>query len=113
MTNKNTISRERRHRRVRSKISGTEQTPRISVYRSNASIFVQAIDDTNNKTVASVSDKKLKGTKSEKSLEVGKALAETLLKMKIEKGVFDRGGFKYHGRVAKVAEGLRSANFKI
>ncbi len=110
---KQSISRERRHKRVRSKISGNVETPRISVYRSNAFIFVQAIDDVNGKTLASVSDKKMKGTKSENAMQSGKALAETLLKMKIEKGVFDRGGYKYHGRVAKVAEGLRSANFKI
>jgi large subunit ribosomal protein L18 len=113
MTNKNTISRERRHRRVRSKISGTANAPRISVYRSNSSIFVQAIDDVNAKTIASVSTNNLKGKKTEKAEEAGKTLAETLKKMKVETGVFDRGGYKYHGRVAKVAEGLRSAGFKI
>jgi large subunit ribosomal protein L18 len=113
MTKQNKINRERRHKRVRSKISGTSETPRISVYRSNAFIFVQAIDDVAGKTLASVSDKKLKGKKTEKAMEAGKTLATILLKAGIEKGLFDRGGYIYHGRVAKVAEGLRSANFKI
>jgi large subunit ribosomal protein L18 len=113
MTKQYKISRERRHKRVRAKISGTVETPRISVYRSNAFIFVQAIDDVNGKTLASVSDKKMKGTKTEKAMESGKVLALALQKAGIEKGLFDRGGYKYHGRVAKVAEGLRSANFKI
>lgn len=105
--------RLRRHARVRSKISGTAEMPRISVYRSNAHIYVQAIDDRTNKTIVGMSDKTLKGTKSERALELGKKIAETIMKSGIKSALFDRGGYKYHGRVQSVANGLREAGLKI
>lgn len=105
--------RIRRHGRVRSKISGTATLPRVSVYRSNINMFVQVIDDTANKTLIGISTKGLKGTKSERSLELGKKIGAELLKMGIKSALFDRGGYKYHGRVSNVATGLREAGLKI
>lgn len=105
--------RLRRHARVRAKISGTSELPRVSVYRSNVNIYVQVIDDTTNKTLIGKTSKGLKGTKSEKSLELGKQVAGELLKMGIKSALFDRGGYKYHGRVSNVASGLREAGLTI
>ena len=105
--------RLRRHARVRAKISGTGTLPRVSVYRSNAHIYVQVIDDTTNKTIVGMSDKSLKGTKSEKALELGKKVAEAIIKSGIKSALFDRGGYKYHGRVSNVAQGLRDAGLKV
>jgi large subunit ribosomal protein L18 len=108
------VNRTRRHARVRSKISGTAETPRMSVYRSNAHLFVQMIDDVNGKTIASLSTKTIKkGTKTEKSLEVGKAVAEAVLKLGVKRAVFDKGGYKYHGRVAAIASAAREAGLTI
>ncbi len=106
-------SRVRRHVRVRSKISGTGEMPRVSVYRSNAHIYVQVIDDTANKTIVGMSDKTLKGTKSEKAKVLGTKIAEAIMKSGIKTALFDRGGYKYHGRVENVAAGLRAAGLKI
>lgn len=105
--------RIRRHARVRSKISGTSAMPRVSVYRSNAHIYVQVIDDTANKTLVGMSDKALKGTKSEKAFALGKTVGETIIKSGVAAALFDRGGYKYHGRVSNVAAGLREAGLKI
>jgi large subunit ribosomal protein L18 len=105
--------RLRRHARVRSKISGTSEMPRVSVYRSNAHIYVQVIDDTTNKTIFGMSDKTLKGTKSERALALGKGVALAIMKNGIKKALFDRGGYKYHGRVQNVAAGLREAGLTI
>ena len=105
--------RLRRHARVRSKISGTSAMPRVSVYRSNAHMYVQVIDDTTNKTIVGMSDKGLKGTKSERSFALGKTVAESIIKSGIKTALFDRGGYKYHGRVQNVAAGLREAGLKI
>jgi large subunit ribosomal protein L18 len=108
------VNRQRRHARVRSKISGTAKTPRLAVYRSNAHIFAQLIDDVKGLTLASASTRKMtKGTKSEKSLEVGKELAGLAGKLGIKRAVFDKGGYKYHGRVAAVATGAREAGLTI
>ena len=99
--------------RVRSKISGTDEKPRISVFRSNKHIYAQVIDDVNMKTLVQSSDKEVKKSvkskknKSEIAREVGKILGKKLKKVKIDKVVFDRSGYKYHGRVKELAEGVR------
>jgi len=102
--------RERRHRRVRGKVSGTAERPRLAVFRSNLGISAQLIDDLGGKTVASASWqqlKKFKGSKSEQAKEVGKLLAASAKQAGIETVVFHRGGYLYHGRVKALAEGAR------
>lgn len=107
-------SRIRRQKRVRAKIRGTENSPRLSVFRSNKYMYAQAIDDEKGKTLVSISEKKLKEgkTKTEKSKILGNLMAERLKKEKIERIVFDKGSFKYHGRVKAFAEGLREGGLK-
>lgn len=106
-------------KRVRSKISGTAKRPRVSVFRSNKHVYVQMIDDVKSETVIAVSDKSLpqevrKGKlPKEIARLVGEQLAKKALKMKIESGVFDRGAYRYHGRVRALAEGLREGGLKI
>ena len=105
----------RRAGRVRAKISGTSECPRLSVFRSLNSIYAQLIDDTSGKTVASASDKevKIKGNKTAKAQAVGKLLAEKAVAKGITRVVFDRGVFKYHGRVKALAESAREGGLKI
>ena len=112
-------SRKRRHRRVRAKLSGTAQRPRMNIYRSNSNIFVQLIDDDNGKTLVSAStiDREVAPqvadkTKTEASKVVGQVAAERAKNAGIEEVVFDRGGFRYHGRVAALADGAREAGLK-
>lgn len=105
--------RIRRHARVRSQMTGTNERPRICVYRSNAHIYVQVVDDTTAKTIFGLSDKNLKGTKTEKAMTVGKTVAENIMKLGVKTALFDRGGYKYHGRVLNVAAGLREAGLKV
>ena len=98
--------------RIRKKISGSATKPRLSVFRSNAEIYVQLIDDVNGQTLAAASSKSKdiaaqKGTKTEKSKLVGAAIAQKATALGITKVVFDRGGSLYHGRVKAVAEGAR------
>jgi large subunit ribosomal protein L18 len=98
--------------RIRAKIAGTAQKPRLSVFRSNTEIYVQLIDDDNSTTLAAASsrDKDIaaqKGTKTEKSKLVGQAIARKAKELGLENVVFDRGGNLYHGRVKQVAEGAR------
>ena len=103
-------TRLRRHARVRNKISGTPECPRLNVFRSNAHIHVQIIDDVNGVTLASASsvDMKLEnGGNIEAATAVGKAIAEAAKKAKITKVVFDRGGYLYHGRVEALANAAR------
>ena len=107
--------REKVHRRIRRKISGTNQRPRLSVYRSNGDIYAQIIDDAQGHTLASVSSrllKGLKGTKSERSKETGKAIAQMAKDKGIETVVFDRGGYVYHGRVKAFADGAREGGLQ-
>lgn len=109
--------RDRIKKRIRKVVSGTGSTPRLSVFRSNAEIYAQIIDDTTGTTLvtASSKDKDLsaaKGTKSEVSNQVGKALAEKAKAKGIETVVFDRGGYLYHGRVKSLAEGAREGGLK-
>jgi large subunit ribosomal protein L18 len=104
-------ARLRRHRRVRGKIRGTAERPRLAVFRSNRGIFAQLIDDDAGKTVAAASwvglPKSFKGDKSEQASEVGKTLAQAAKKAGVESVVFDRGGYLFHGRVKALAEGAR------
>jgi large subunit ribosomal protein L18 len=103
-------ARLRRHRRVRGKVSGTAERPRLVVHRSNRGIFAQLVDDETRRTLASASWlalRKQSGTKTEQAAEVGKALAAAAKKAGIEACVFDRAGYLYHGRVKALAEGAR------
>ena len=104
-----------RHRRVRGKISGTPERPRLCVFRSANHIYVQIIDDVNGKTLcaASSQDKSVtKGSNKEGARAVGKLIAEKAKSAGIENVVFDRGGYLYHGRVAELAAGAREAGLK-
>ncbi len=100
--------RTRRHVRIRARVVGTAERPRLAVFRSNRFVYAQLIDDEAGKTIASSDSRKAKGkTSHERAEEVGKAVAETAKKSGIEKVVFDRGGFKYQGTIAALAEGAR------
>lgn len=107
--------RERRHRRIRAKVSGTAERPRLSVFRSNKFIYAQIIDDERGVTIVSASDAEKKSQKSaskgklEASKVVGGEIAKRALEKKISKVVFDRSGYLYTGRVKQVAEGARAA----
>lgn len=97
---------------MRKKIRGTKDRPRLSVFRSSQHILAQIIDDVAGRTLASATDDKEKGTKSQKAYNVGKNLAQIALKLKIKNVVFDRGRFLYQGRVAQVAKGAREGGLK-
>ena len=104
--------RELRHERVRDKVFGTTEVPRLNVYRSNTGIYAQIIDDENGTTLVSASslDKDLKltnGSNVEAAVKVGESLAEKAKKANITKVVFDRGGYLYHGRVKALADAAR------
>jgi len=106
------VSREKvrtiRHERVRSKVSGTVEIPRLCVYRSNKNISAQIIDDVNGITLASASSLKLEnGSNIDAASQVGKSIAEAAKAAGISKVVFDRGGYLYHGRVKALAEAAR------
>ena len=108
--------RVRRHARVRAKISGTTECPRLCVFRSNKGIYAQIIDDTVGKTLAAAStlDKevKTKASNIEAAKEVGELIAKRAKKAGIENVVFDRGGYIYHGKVKALAESAREAGLK-
>ncbi|MEI6580992.1 MAG: 50S ribosomal protein L18 [bacterium] len=111
--NKKQDKRIRLKRKIREKITGTKERPRLSVFRSNKFIYAQVIDDLSNKTLAQASDVKItKGTKTERAKEVGKIISEVCLKAKINKVVFDRNGFKYTGRIKMVADEARANGLK-
>jgi large subunit ribosomal protein L18 len=112
-------SRERRERRTRNKIRGTSARPRLSVFRSLTNIFVQVINDESGLTLASAStiDKEIAAqvegkSKTEAAKIVGQAVAERAKQAGVEAVVFDRGGFRYHGRVAALADGARQGGLK-
>ena len=112
MTRPTTLqARARRRRRVRGKISGTAERPRLAVFRSNVGIYAQLVDDLEGKTLAAASwqglPKSFKGTKTEQANEVGKQLAASAKNAGISSCVFDRAGYLYHGRVKALAEGAR------
>jgi large subunit ribosomal protein L18 len=101
-------NRIRRANRVRARITGTAEKPRLSVFRSNTSITVQAIDDISGVTLCAAHDMALTtGTKLERAALVGKAIAESMVAKGIKTCVFDRGGYLYHGRVKALAEAAR------
>ena len=103
--------RDRIKKGIRKRISGSSERPRLSVYRSNKGIYAQIIDDVTGKTIVSASspskDFAAKGTKSEQSVAVGKAVAAKAIAAGIKDVVFDRNGYLYHGRVKSLAEGAR------
>lgn len=107
-------SRTRRHRRVRKKVVGTPDRPRLAVYRSNRHVYAQVIDDVSGRTLASAST--LIVTSGEdpvaRARAVGKAIADRAKEAGVEKVAFDRGGFQYHGQVRAVAEGARDGGLK-
>jgi len=111
------LRREKIKYRVRKKISGTAQKPRLSVFRSNSNIYTQLIDDTTGATLVAASSKEKnilaqKGTKSEKSKLVGSAIAQKATALGIKTCVFDRSGYLYHGRIKAVAEGAREGGLQ-
>ncbi|OQY49134.1 MAG: 50S ribosomal protein L18 [Anaerolineaceae bacterium 4572_78] len=115
-TLKTRVARKYRHKRVRKRVSGTSERPRLNVYRSLNHIYAQVIDDVNGKTLASAStiDSVVREhangkTKTEQAKIVGQVVAERALKENISKVVFDRGGFKYQGRVKALAQASRGA----
>lgn len=109
-----------RHKRIRAKIFGTKQIPRFCVFRSNKHLYAQIIIDNNNenRTLISISDLNLKLDKSKskekyaKAYEIGKLIAEKALEKKIKKVVFDRGGYKYHGNIKALADGVKNNGLK-
>lgn len=108
--------RKIRKTRIRSKLSGSAIRPRVSVFRSNRSIVAQAIDDKKQVTIATVNEHDVKSekvTKVEKAKLVGMALADKLTKLKIKQIVFDRSGYRYHGRIKAVADGLREKGVQV
>jgi len=108
-------ARLRRHRRVRGKVAGTAERPRLVVFRSNRGIFAQLIDDESARTLASASWTSLEkapGSKTEQATAVGKALAAAATKAGIERCVFDRAGYLFHGRVKALAEAAREGGLQ-
>ena len=111
-------NRERRKLRVKKKVFGTVAKPRLSVFRSNNYCYGQLIDDSHGKTLLGVSLKEVQeahktGTKSEAAHKVGKILAEKAVSKKIKSVVFDRNGYKYHGRIKQMAEGAREGGLSL
>ena len=111
--------RARRKASIRMRIAGTAERPRLSVFRSARHVYVQAIDDRGNRVLAAAGelDPSLKASiaskpKKERAREIGKAIGQKLLALKIDTAVFDRNGFIYHGRVKEVADGAREAGLK-
>lgn len=112
----NIMRYQRRKKKVRSRIFGTAGCPRFSVFRSSKHLFLQLIDDASGRTLVSASSQELpikKKTKSEKAFALGSLLAKKAREKSITNCVFDRGGRRYHGRVAKVAEGAREGGLII
>jgi large subunit ribosomal protein L18 len=104
--------RTRRHLRVRNKITGTAERPRLVVFRSLKHITAQIVDDTQGRTLLTVTDNGFAGKKSEKSTQVGKLVAERAKAAGITRVVFDRAGYQYHGRVKAVADGAREGGLE-
>ena len=115
--NSKVSARQKIRYRIRKKISGSTQKPRLSVFRSNKDIYVQLIDDTNGTTIASASSREKdiaaqKGNKVDASKRVGEAIAKKSLELGISNVVFDRSGYIYHGRIKAVAEGAREGGLQ-
>lgn len=114
---KKVVRRQKLRWRIRKNVSGSAQKPRLSVFRSNSDIYAQLIDDATGTTLASASSrqadiKAIAGPKVEKSMNVGKVIAQKALALGITTCVFDRGGYLYHGRVKAVADGAREGGLK-
>jgi large subunit ribosomal protein L18 len=111
------LSRKRIHLRVRKKVNGTPERPRLSVYRSNKEIYCQIIDDLAGRTIAAASSLEkgavTTGNKTERAAAVGRLIAERAKAAGIENVVFDRGGFLYHGRVKALADGAREGGLQL
>jgi large subunit ribosomal protein L18 len=112
--NNKTIARQKIRYRIRKRVNGTTEKPRLSVFRSNTDIYAQLIDDTKGTTIASASSKQKdiaaqKAPKTTKSKMVGEAIARKAVELGVKKVIFDRSGYVYHGRVKAVAEGAREA----
>ena len=108
-------ARHRRHRRVRGKVFGSAERPRLVVFRSNRGIEAQLVDDLEGKTLAAASWlnlKSFKGSKTDQAAEVGKLLAQNAKQAGVETAVFDRGGYLYHGRVKALADAAREGGLK-
>jgi len=105
--------RIRLKKKIRVKIAGTKERPRLTVFRSNKFIYAQVIDDTKGKTLATASDVKMtKGTKTDRAKEVGRLIGQVCQKEKINKVVFDRNGFKYTGRIKLLADEARNSGLQ-
>ena len=112
-----TDSRKKRHRSLRKRVNGTTERPRLAVFRSTRHIYAQVINDLDQKTLVSATDieealKTSKAPKKERAKLVGAAIAKKCLEKGIDKVVFDRAGYKYHGRVSALADGAREAGLK-
>ncbi|HEY4528137.1 MAG TPA: 50S ribosomal protein L18 [Candidatus Paceibacterota bacterium] len=102
-----------RHKRIRAKVKGTKARPRLSVFRSSKHLFLQLVDDAGSKTLFGVSDASLKkGTKTERARLFGRQAAKKILELKVASVVFDRGGYKYQGRIKALAAALREGGVK-
>ncbi len=113
-TAKKVTQRQRIRRRIRSKISGTPERPRLAVFRSNKHIYAQLIDDMAGHTLAAASTRETEGTIGvDASKAVGQRIAERAKEAGVERAVFDRGGYRYHGNVKAVAEGAREAGLNL
>jgi large subunit ribosomal protein L18 len=108
--------RKRRHQRIRKKVVGTKERPRLYIFRSNKHIYAQLIDDTQQKVICGVGSPGDKAIAKEKKIaaahEIGKKIGKIAIEKGVEKVAFDRGGYKYHGRVKAIAEGAREAGLK-
>jgi large subunit ribosomal protein L18 len=116
--NKKKLRRARLRRGIRARIQGTAERPRLCVFRSNVTIYAQAIDDREGRTLAATSTRKVdvgdaEGTRVELSREAGKVLAERLKELGIQKVVFDRNTYRYHGRVKALADGVREGGIEV
>ena len=107
--------RQKRHKRIRARVFGSKDRPRLCIFRSAKHLYAQLIDDEKGKVMAQVSDLQIKKTKvpqKELAKEIGKSIAGKAKELKIEIVVFDRGGYKYHGRIKTLAEGAREGGLK-
>lgn len=104
-----TLQRETRHRRIRARVSGTAEKPRLAVYKSNKYMYAQLINDDANTTIAQASSLKMKGSSMDAAKKVGQELAKKALDLKISKVAFDRGGFNYTGKIKALADAAREA----
>jgi len=115
LSNSKNESRKKRHRAIRKRIEGNPERPRLAVFRSTRHIYAQVIDDLAQKTLVSTSDveaEKGAGKKKDRAKQVGAAIAKLCIEKGIDKVVFDRAGYKYHGRISALADGAREAGLK-